>query len=56
MDKFINFPEKADRTFTYIRTGAAGMGKGSLDIAEVIASNDGICAAVSTIGIAADPL
>jgi len=37
-------------------TGAAGLAKGSVDVAEAIACSDGICAVVSGIGCAADSL
>ena len=61
-NKIINFPETADKTFTYVTkvtgatTGAAGVAKGSVDFAEAIACQDGVCAVVSAIGVAADGL
>lgn len=62
VEKIINFPDKADKTFTYITkvtgatTGAAGAAKGSVDFAEALACQDGVCAAVSALGVAADGL
>jgi hypothetical protein len=62
VNKIINLPETADKTFTYITkvtgatTGAAGAAKGSVDLAEAIACQDGVCAVVSAIGVAADSL
>jgi hypothetical protein len=62
VDKVISLPENANKTFTYITkvtgatTGAAGAAKGSVDLAEAIACQDGICAVVSAIGVAADGL
>jgi hypothetical protein len=55
VNKVINLPETADKTFTYVTkvtgatTGAAGVAKGSADLVEAIACQDGICAVVSTI-------
>lgn len=37
-------------------TGAAGLAKGSVDVAEALACQDGICAFVSSVGCAADGL
>lgn len=62
VDKLIALPENADKTFTYITkvtgatTGAAGAAKGSVDLAEAIACQDGVCAFVSAVGVAADGL
>jgi hypothetical protein len=62
VDKVISLPENADKTFTYISkvtgatTGAAGAAKGSVDLAEAVACQDGVCAVVSAIGVAADGL
>lgn len=62
IDKIISIPDKADKTFTYITkvtgatTGAAGAAKGTVDFAEAVACQDGICATVSAIGVAADSL
>ena len=62
VNKIINFPESVDRTFIYVSkvtgatTGAAGVAKGSVDLAESIACQDGLCALISSIGVAADGL
>ena len=62
IEKIIGFPDKADKTLTYISkvtgatTGVAGAAKGSVDLAEAIACQDGICAFISAVGIAADGL
>jgi len=62
VDKVIQFPETADRTLTYVTkvtgatTGAAGVAKGSVDFAEALACQDGVCAIVSAVGVAADGL
>ena len=62
IDKVISFPDKADKTFTYITKltgascGAAGAAKGSVDLAQAIACQDGVCAVVSAIGVTADGL
>ena len=62
VDKIINIPDAADKTFTYITkvtgatTGAAGAAKGTVDLAEAIACQDGVCAVVSGIGVIADGL
>lgn len=62
VDKIINLPNRADKTFTYITkvtgatTGAAGAAKGSADLIEAIACQDGICAFISAVGVAADGL
>ena len=62
VDRIINLPETADKTFTYVTkvtgavTGAAGVDKGSVDLAEALACQDGICAVVSAVGVAADGL
>jgi hypothetical protein len=37
-------------------TGAAGLAKGSVDVAEALTCQDGICAVISAIGCAADGL
>ena len=50
VEKAISLPDKVDKTFTYVTkvtgaiTGSAGLGKGSVDLVEAIACNDGICA------------
>ena len=62
VNKVIHFPEAADKTFTYITkvtgvtTGAAGCAKGTVDFAEAVACNDGVCAVVCAIGVTADGL
>ena len=62
VNKIINLPTAADKTFTYFTkvtcatTGAAGAAKGTLDLTESIAYQDGICAFVLAIGVAADSL
>jgi len=62
VNKIINLPETADRTFTYFTkvtgatTGAAGAAKGTVDLVEAIVCQDGICAFVSAVGVAADGL
>jgi hypothetical protein len=58
----INLPESADKAFTYITkvtgatAGSAGVAKGSADLVEALACQDGICAVISGIGLAADGL
>jgi len=62
VNKVINLPETVDKTFTYVTkvtgatSGAAGLAKGSVDFAEAVACQDGVCATVSAIGVAADGL
>lgn len=62
VDKIVTFPEKVDKSFTYLSkltgasTGAAGAAKGTVDLAEALACQDGICALVSGVGVAADCL
>ena len=62
VNKVINFPDAGDKTYTYVTkitgatTGAAGAAKGTVDFAEAIACQDGICAVVSAVGVAADGL
>ena len=62
VNKIINLPTNADKTFTYVTkvtgatTGAAGAAKGTVDLAEAIACQDGVCAFVSAVGVAADGL
>ena len=62
INKVVTLPEKVDKTFTYvtkvtgITTGTAGVAKGSLDFAEALACQDGVCAVVSAVGVAADGL
>jgi hypothetical protein len=58
----IEIPEKVDKTYTLatkvtgVTIGATGVGKGTADLIEAIACQDGICATVSTIGVCADCL
>ena len=62
LNKLITFPDKVGNTFTYVTkvtgatTGIAGAAKGSVDLAEAIACQDGICAFISAVGVAADGL
>ena len=62
VNKIISLPETADKTFTYVTkvtgatTGAAGVAKGTVDLAEAIVCQDGVCAVVSAIGVCADGL
>jgi hypothetical protein len=37
-------------------TGAAGLAKGSVDVVEALACNDGLCFFISSVGCAADTL
>jgi hypothetical protein len=62
IDKVIDLPETASKTFSYftkltgVTTGAVGAAKGSVDFAEAVACQDGFCALVSAVGVAADSL
>lgn len=62
INKIVDFPNAADRTFTFVSkctgvtTGAAGAAKGSVDFLEAVACQDGICAFVSGVGVVADGL
>lgn len=62
VDTLISLPDKADKTFTFITkltgavTGSAGAAKGTTDFIEAVACQDGICATISAIGVAADGL
>lgn len=62
VNKTIDFPNTADKTFNYITKvtgatiGAAGAAKGSVDLAEALACQDDIFAIVSGIEVAADGL
>ncbi|QXE46098.1 hypothetical protein IV203_000020 (plastid) [Nitzschia inconspicua] len=62
VDKIVNLSDKADKTFTYVSkvvgttTGTAGLAKGAVDVAEALACQDGVCAIVSAVGVAADGL
>lgn len=61
-DNMVKISEAADNTLTYVTkvtgvsTGAAGAAKGTVDMLEAVACQDGICAVVSGIGICADGL
>ena len=62
VNKIINLPETAGRTFMYgtkvggACIGGVGVGKGMSDVVEAIACQDGVCAIVSAINVAADGL
>ena len=62
VNKIINLPETAEQSFVYVTkvtgatTGAAGAAKGAVDFAEALVCQDGICAFVSAVGVAADGL
>ncbi len=62
VDQMIGISDKVDKTFTYVSkivgatTGSAGAAKGSVDLVEALACQDGICAVVSAVGVAADGL
>lgn len=61
-DNMVKISETADKTLTYITkvtgvsTGAAGAAKGTVDMLEAIACQDGVYAVVSGIGVCADGL
>lgn len=61
-DNMVKISETADKTLTYVTkitgvsTGAAGAAKGTVDILEAVACQDGVCAVVSGIGVCADGL
>ena len=58
----VRISDTADKTLTYVTkvtgvsTGAAGAEKGTVDMLEAIACQDGVCAVVSGIGVCADGL
>ena len=62
INKLIALPKNVDKTFTYVTkvtgatTGATGVAKGSVDFAEAVVCQDGVCAFVSAVGVAADGL
>jgi hypothetical protein len=62
VNKVISLPETTGKSFTYITkltgatTGAAGVGKGSADLVEALVCQDGLCAFISAVGVAADGL
>ena len=61
-DNMVKISKTADKTLTYVTkvtgvsTGAAGAAKGTVDMLEAVACQDGICAIVSGIGVCADGL
>lgn len=62
IDKAVGTTDKADKLYTHVTklvglsTGSAGVVKGSVDFAEAVACQDGVCATVSAVGVAADGL
>jgi hypothetical protein len=62
IEKGLGLPEKAEKGYVLgtkvlgAGTGAVQAGKGTVDLAEAIVCQDGICAVVSGIGLAADCL
>jgi hypothetical protein len=61
-DNMVKISETADNTLTYvtkvtgISIGATGAAKGTVDMLEAVACQDGVCAIVSVIGVCADGL
>ena len=61
-DNAVKISETADKTLTYVTkvtgvsTGAVGAAKGTIDMLEVIACKDGVCAIVSGVVVCADGL
>jgi len=61
-DNMVKISKTADKTLTYVTkvtgvsTGAAGAAKGTVDMLEAVACQDGICAIVSGVGVCADGL
>ena len=61
-DNLVKISETADKTLTYVTkvtgvsTGAAGAAKGTVDILEAVACQDGVCVVVSGIGVCMDGL
>ena len=61
-DNMVRISETADKTLTYVTkvtgvsTGAAGAAKGTVDMLEAVACQDGVCAVVSGVGVCADSL
>ena len=61
-DNLVKISETADKTLTYVTkltgvtTGSAGVAKGTVDMLEAIACQDGVCAVISGIGVCADSL
>lgn len=62
VDKLISAPERTEKAFNYLTkvtgasVGSAGAAKGTVDFAEALVCQDGVCAVVSAIGVAADGL
>ena len=62
VNTIIDLPDKAEKIFNYITkvvgatTGSAGAAKGAVDYAEAVACQDGVCATISAIDVAADSL
>jgi hypothetical protein len=62
IEKVLGLPDKAEKGYVLgtkvlgAGTGAVQAGKGTVDLAEAIVCQDGICAVVSGIGLAADCL
>ena len=61
-DNLVKISDTADKTLTYVTkvtgvsTGASGAAKGTVDMLEAVACQDGVCAVVSGIGVCADAL
>ena len=61
-DNAVKISKTADKTLTYVTkvtgvsTGAAGAAKGTVDMLEAVACQDGVCAVVSGVGVCADGL
>ena len=59
-DNMVRISETADKALTYltkvtgISIGTGGAAKGTVDMLEAVACQDGICAVVSCIGVCAD--
>lgn len=56
-ENMVKISQTANKTFTYVTkvtgvsTGAAGAAKGTVDMLEAIACQDGVCSVVSGIGV-----
>lgn len=61
-DNMVKISETADKTLTYVTkvtgvsVGSAGAAKGTVDMLEAVACQDGVCAVVSGIGVCTDGL
>ena len=59
-DNMVKISETADKTLTYVTKvtgvsiGAGGAAKGTVDMLEAVACQDGVCAVVSGIGVCAE--